>query len=114
MLRDRDGRWTQHRRLPPPLHRSGLRRRSHLDRHRDRAGPGRPSLTGEMVIALPPTRTRHLRLVSGATAGSWWSIHELNLRTVAGTADPVPSGAGLVRSTGRLPDGTWVGGYYNA
>ena len=25
-------------------------------------GPGRPSLTGEMVIALPPTTARHLRL----------------------------------------------------
>ena len=24
-------------------------------------GPGRPSLTGEMVIALPPTTARHLR-----------------------------------------------------
>ena len=77
-------------------------------------GPGRPSLTGEMVIALPPTTARHLRLVSGATSGSWWSIHELNLRTVTGSADPVRPGAGLVRATGRLPDGTWVGGYYNA
>ncbi|HEY5788037.1 MAG TPA: discoidin domain-containing protein [Microlunatus sp.] len=77
-------------------------------------GPGRPSLTGEMVIALPSTTARHLRLVSGATAGSWWSIHELNLRTVAGSAEPGRPGAGLVAATGRLPDGTWVGGYYNA
>ena len=77
-------------------------------------GPGRPSLTGEMVIALPSTTARYLRLVSGATAGSWWSIHELNLRTVAGSADPGPPGDGLVRATGRLPGGTWVGGYYNS
>ena len=102
----------QHRGLPPPLHRSGLRRRTGLDRHRDRAGTAEPDR--EMVIALPPTTARHLRLVSGATSGSWWSIHELNLRTVDGSADPVRPGAGLVRATGRLPDGTWVDGYYNA
>ena len=42
VLRDRDGCRDQHRGLPPPLHRSGLRRRTDLDRHRDRAGTAEP------------------------------------------------------------------------
>ena len=77
-------------------------------------GPGRPSLTGEMVIALPPTTSRHLRLVSGAESRSWWSVHELNLRYVTGTAEPVTAGRELVRAGGSLADGTTVLGYYNS
>ena len=42
ILRDRDGCRDQHRGLPPPLHRSGLRRRTDLDRHRDRARTAEP------------------------------------------------------------------------
>ena len=42
VLRDRDGCRDQHRGLPPPLHRSGLRRRTGLDRHCDRAGTAEP------------------------------------------------------------------------
>ena len=62
-----------------------------------------------------PTRTARSTVSRRrSTAGSWWSIHELNLRTVAGSAEPGRPGAGLVAATGRLPDGTWVGGYYNA
>ena len=72
-------------------------------------GPGR---TGEMVIALPPTTTRYLRLVSDASSGSWWSIHELNLRnTTAGSAGS--AGGSLIADSARL-HGHRVIGYYNA
>ena len=111
LLRDRAGRGPASAGLPPPLHGSDLRRRRTWT---DIAvGPGRPSLTGEMVIALPPTTTRHLRLVSGATSLSSWSIHELNLRNSAAADDPVPPNESLVVSTGVLPDGTTVTGHYN-
>ncbi len=76
-------------------------------------GPGRPSLTGEMVIALPTTTTRYLRLVAGTSSLSWWSVHELNLRNSAAVDDPVPPNESLVVSTGVLPDGTTVTGHYN-
>jgi len=72
--------------------------------------------TGEMVIPLPPTTTRHLRIVSEASSGSWWSIHELNLRTsTAGALVPATTqGQTLVRASGVLSDGTAVTGVYNA
>ena len=72
--------------------------------------------TGEMVIPLPPTTTRHLRILSEASPGNWWSIHELNLRTsTAGAVVPAtPRGQRLVRSSGVLSDGTAVTGVYNA
>jgi O-glycosyl hydrolase len=70
--------------------------------------------TGEMVIPLPPTTTRHLRIVSEASSGSWWSIHELNLRTSTGTVPATPPGQTLVRASGVLSDGTAVTGVYNA
>jgi len=76
-------------------------------------GQGR---TGEMVIPLPPTTTRHLRIVSEASSGSWWSINELNLRTSTARAS-VPATQGgqtLVRASGDLSDGTAVTGVYNA
>jgi hypothetical protein len=75
-------------------------------------GPGKPSLDGTMTIALPPTTARHLRLVSEGTAGSRWSIAELNL-LLAPPAAEEPGGAGLVSDSGRLPDGTPVSGHYN-
>ena len=46
--------------------------------------------TGEMVIPLPPTTTRHLRILSEASSGNWWSIHELNLRTSTGEPLSLP------------------------
>jgi len=72
--------------------------------------------TGEMVIPLPPTTTRHLRIASEAPSGSWWSINELNLRTsAAGATVPVPPpGQTLVKASGVLPGGTAVTGVYNA
>jgi hypothetical protein len=70
--------------------------------------------TGEMVIPLPPTTTRYLRIVSEASSGSWWSIHELNLRTSTGGAAPAtPHGQKLVRASGTLSDGTAVTAVYN-
>jgi O-glycosyl hydrolase len=72
--------------------------------------------TGEMVIPLPPTTTRHLRIASEAPSGSWWSINELNLRTSsAGATVPVaPPGQTLVKASGVLSGGTAVTGVYNA
>src|ERR1035437_2356358 len=72
--------------------------------------------SGEMVIPLPPTTTRHLRIASEASSGSWWSINELNLRTSpAGATVPVaPPGQMLVRASGVLSGGTAVTGVYNA
>jgi len=74
--------------------------------------------TGEMVIPLPPTTARHLRIASEAPSGSWWSVSELNLRTThagAGAPGPAaPQGQGLVRASGSLPGGTSVTGVYNA
>jgi glucosylceramidase len=70
--------------------------------------------TGEMVIPLPPTTTRYLRIVSEASSGSWWSIHELNLRTTGGVAAPAVPGRRLIRASGTLADGTAVTGVYNA
>jgi O-glycosyl hydrolase len=70
--------------------------------------------TGEMVIPLPPTTTRYLRIVSDASSGSWWSIHELNLRTsTGGVAPATPHGQKLVRASGTLSDGTDVTAVYN-
>ncbi|MDA0160457.1 discoidin domain-containing protein [Solirubrobacter ginsenosidimutans] len=71
--------------------------------------------TDEMVIPLPPTTTRHLRIASEASSGSWWSIHELNLRTsTAGPVPATPPGQKLVRASGTLSDGTQVTAVYNA
>jgi hypothetical protein len=68
-----------------------------------------------MVIPLPPTTTRHLRIVSEASSGSWWSIHELNLRTsTAGPGPATPPAQTLVRASGTLSDGTAVTAVYNA
>ena len=76
-------------------------------------GQGR---TDEMVIPLPATRTRHLRIVSEASSGSWWSINELNLRTsTAGAVVPAsPLGQTLVKASGVLSGGTAVTGVFNA
>jgi O-glycosyl hydrolase len=72
--------------------------------------------TGEMVIPLPPTTTRHLRIASEASSGSWWSINELNLRTsaVGATVPVAPPGQSLVKASGVLSGGTAVTGVYNA
>ena len=69
---------------------------------------------GETVIALPPTTARYLRIVSTASSGSWWSIHELNLRTSAPADAVTADGGQLRRASGVLADGTRVTGVYNA
>jgi O-glycosyl hydrolase len=83
-------------------------------RHHWRTVARGPGHTGEMIIALPPTTARYVRLVSEAEAGSWWSIHELNLRRSAGVTSAEPPGEGLVADSAELSDGTPVIGYFNA
>lgn len=73
-------------------------------------GPGR---TGEMIIALPATTARYVRISSGTTSGSWWSIAELNLRRAGSAGSPGPAGRDLVRDSATLADGSRVVGYYN-
>lgn len=73
-------------------------------------GPGR---TGEMVVALPATRARYLRIGSTAQSGSWWSIAELNVRNADLSDTPGPVGRDLIRDAGTLGDGTDVEGFYN-
>ncbi|GAA3692207.1 hypothetical protein GCM10022204_04450 [Microlunatus aurantiacus] len=73
-------------------------------------GPGR---TGEMIIALPATTARYVRISSGTTSGSWWSIAELVLRRADHTSSPGPVGRDLVRDSATLADGSRVIGYYN-
>jgi glucosylceramidase len=74
-------------------------------------GPGR---TGEMVIALPETTARYLRISSTAQSVSPWSIAELDIRRAPLSETPALSGWALIRDRGTLPDGTPVLGYYNA
>jgi O-glycosyl hydrolase len=71
-------------------------------------------MSSEIVIPLPPTTTRHLRIVSGASSGNWWSISELNLRTTTAGAQAAPSAQpALIKDTGVLFDGTAITGAYN-
>jgi O-glycosyl hydrolase len=71
--------------------------------------------TGAMVIPLPPTTTRYLRIVSEGSSGSWWSICELNLRTsTSGIPGAPPRGQTLIKASGQLADGRVVDGVYNA
>jgi O-glycosyl hydrolase len=73
-------------------------------------GPGR---TGEMIIALPATTARYVRISSGTTSGSWWSVAELKLRRAGVTSSPGQVGRDLVRDSATLADGSRVIGYYN-
>ncbi|HEY5788191.1 MAG TPA: discoidin domain-containing protein [Microlunatus sp.] len=73
-------------------------------------GPGR---TGEMIIALPETTARYVRISSATTSGSWWSIAELNLRHADLATTPGPGGRDLIRDSASLADGSRVVGYYN-
>jgi O-glycosyl hydrolase len=73
-------------------------------------GPGR---TGEMIIALPETTARHVRISSGTSSGSWWSLAELSLRHADLTTGTGPLGWDLIRDSGSLSDGSRVVGYYN-
>lgn len=73
-------------------------------------GPGR---TGEMIIALPTTTARYVKISSAGQSGSWWSIAELNLRNAQLGNGSGPIGRDLVRDSGTLGDGSRVVGYYN-
>jgi O-glycosyl hydrolase len=73
-------------------------------------GPGR---TGEMIIALPETTARYVRISSTARSGSWWSIAELNIRRAQLSETPAPIGWALTRDRATLSDGSQVVGYYN-
>lgn len=61
-------------------------------------GPGR---TGEMIIALPTTTARYVKISSAGQSGSWWSIAELNLRNAQLGNGSGPIGRDLVREAGR-------------
>ncbi|MET1007028.1 MAG: discoidin domain-containing protein [Propionibacteriaceae bacterium] len=72
--------------------------------------------SGAMVIPLPPTTTRYLRLVSEDTSGSWWSVSELNLRNSTAATAPASQAnhPKLKKDTAVLADGRQVTGVYNA
>ena len=76
-------------------------------------GTGKPTAEGIMTILLPETIATHVRLSSDASAGSWWSIHELDLRLAKAESSTTPA-RGLITDTARLSDGTSITGYYNA
>ena len=81
--------------------------------HRWRTVARGPGHTGEMIIALPPTRARYLRLVSEASAISWWTIYDLNLRNTPSPGQAQPPGQGLITDRATL-NRSRVIGYYNA
>ena len=83
------------------------------DRQRWRSVARGPGRTGEMIIALPETTARYVRIASGAQSGSWWTITELNLRHAELATGPGSAGRDLIRDSGTLSDGTGVVGYYN-
>ncbi len=66
-----------------------------------------------MIIALPATTARYVRISSGTSSGSWWSIAELNLRHADLSTAPAPVGHDLIRDSATLADGSRVIGYYN-
>jgi hypothetical protein len=67
-----------------------------------------------MIIALPETTARYVRISSTAKSASPWSIAELRIRRAHLSETPVPIGWALVRDRGTLSDGSQVIGYYNA
>ncbi|HEY5979829.1 MAG TPA: discoidin domain-containing protein [Microlunatus sp.] len=73
-------------------------------------GPGR---TGEMIISLPATTARYVRISSSASSASPWSIAELNLRRADLTTLSRPTARDLIRDGSTLGDGSRVVGYYN-
>jgi hypothetical protein len=58
-------------------------------------------------ILFPQVTGRYVKIVNQGSAGSWWSIHELNVLAPNGPATPPPpSDSGVQRKTAALPDGT--------
>jgi glucosylceramidase len=74
-------------------------------------GPGSPVNN----ILVPQVTGRYIRVVNQGGAGSWWSIHELNVLAPAGPASVgAGSDSGLQRKTAVLPDGTQLLVAYNS
>lgn len=70
---------------------------------------------GTTTIVLPRTTTRYVRISTLADSGSWWSIHELAVRSHAAQRDarlrlPRPT---YTSDRGRLDDGTRLLGLAN-
>ena len=87
------------------LGRSGWQRIARAGWRSVARGPGR---TGEMIIALPETTARYVRISSGTSSGSWWSLAELSLRHADLTTGTGPLGWDLIRDSGSLSDGSRV------
>jgi hypothetical protein len=80
---------------------------------------GQPIATGPgstvTKILVPQVTARYVRIVNEGSAGSWWSIHELNVLAPGGPASvAAPSDTGVQRKTGVLPDGTQLLVAYNS
>jgi len=80
---------------------------------------GQPIATGPgstvTKILVPQVTARHIRIVNEGSAGSWWSIHELNVLAPGGPASvAAPSDGGVQRKTAVLPDGTQLLVAYNS
>src|SRR6266550_7954200 len=80
---------------------------------------GQPIATGPgstvTKILVPQVTARHIRIVNEGSAGSWWSIHELNVLAAGGPASvAAPSDGGVQRKTAVLPDGTQLLVAYNS
>ena len=66
-------------------------------------------------ILFPQVSGRFVKIVNQGSAGSWWSIHELNVLAPGGPASvPAPSDSGVQRKTATLPDGTQLLVAYNS
>jgi glucosylceramidase len=80
---------------------------------------GQPIATGPGAtvtrILFPQVTGRFIRLVNEGSAGSWWSIHELNVLAPGGPAGGGGgSDRGVQRKTATLPDGTQLLVAYNS
>jgi hypothetical protein len=80
---------------------------------------GQPIATGPgstvTKILFPQVGGRYIRVVNEGSAGSWWSIHELNVLAPDGAASVAArSDSGVQRKTAVLPDGTQLLVAYNS
>lgn len=80
--------------------------------HRWRTVARGPGHTGEMVIPLPPTRARYLRLVSEASSNSWWTIYDLQVRATSSRAQIELPTLGLINDSAQL-NGSTITAHYN-
>jgi O-glycosyl hydrolase len=66
-------------------------------------------------ILFPQVSGRFIKILNQGSAGSWWSVHELNVLAPGGPAGtPPPSDSGVQRKTATLPDGTQLLVAYNS